>query len=100
VLLCVYDVPMPPPLDAARQIGSVFGVAMVLVPDGAGPRIGLRWTMEAATRDAPLNPDLRPLALTNPAGRSLRMLEALARGQSDSFDLALLDGSLAVTVTV
>ena len=99
VLLSVYDVPMPEPLHQKRVIGSVFGVALVLVPDGAGPQITLRWGAEAATRAEPLNPTLRALALTNPAARALRLLEALAKGGSDAFDVALLDGCLAVTIT-
>jgi hypothetical protein len=77
----------------------VFGVALVLVPDGSGPQIGLRWSSESAQRANPLNPSLRDLALTNPAARSLRLLEALARGGSDAFDVGLLDGSLTVTLT-
>ncbi len=99
VLLAVYDVPMPAPLHARRPIGSVFGAALVLVPDGSGPQIGLRWSSESSQRAHPLNPSLRDLALTNPAARSLRLLEALARGGSDAFDVGLLDGSLAVTIT-
>ena len=98
VLLAVYDVPMPVPLHAVRPTGSVFGAALVLVPNGSGPRIGLRWSTEAPGRADPLNPSLRDLALTNPAARSLRLLEALARGGDDAFDIGLLDGSLAVTI--
>ncbi len=99
VLLAVYDVPMPTPLQEKRPIGSVFGAALVLVPNGTGPQIKLRWSAEAPQRAAPQNPSLRDLALTNPAARSLRLLEALARGGSDAFDVGLLDGSLAVTIT-
>ena len=85
---------MPP-----GRSGSVFGAALVLVPDGSGPQIGLRWSAEAPQRADPLNPSLRDLALTNPACRALRLLESLARGGSDAFDVGLLDGSLAVTIT-
>ena len=99
ILLSVYDVPLPAPLDQKRSIGSIFGVALVLVPDGSGPRITLRWDADAATRAEPLNPTLRDLALTNPAARSLRLLESLAKGGSDAFDVALLDGCLGVTIT-
>ena len=98
VLLCVYDVPLPSPLDAARPIGSVFGIALVLVPDGPGPRLSLRWDAAPATRSEPLLPGLRALAASNPAARSLRLLEALARGGSDAFDVPVLDGCLAVTL--
>ena len=98
VLLCAYDVPLPDPLHAVRPIGSVFGVALVLVPGGTGPRLSIRWAAEPATRSEPLNPLLRGLSAANPAARSLRLLEALARGGGGDFDVALLDGCLAVTV--
>jgi hypothetical protein len=42
---------------------------------------------------------LRLLATSNPAARSLRLLEALARGGAHEFDLAYMDGRLRVTVT-
>ena len=98
VLLCVYDVPMPPPLDAKRPVGCVFGAALVLAADGEGPRIALRWSADAGGSE-PLSADLRPIAASNPAARSLRLLEALARGTSDAFDVALLDGRLRVTLS-
>ena len=99
VLLCVYDHPLPVPLDAVRPVRTVFGAALVLTPEGPGPRLALQWRPEPATRAEPANPTLRALAAGNPAARSLRLLEALARGGSDAFDVALLDGSLAVTLT-
>ncbi len=123
VLLCVYDVPMPSPLDAKRVMGSVFGVALVLAPGGSGPRITVEWRSEAdpapleggvdarpASQDggvAPLPPpasgnageELRLLARTNPAARALPLLQLLARGEFGSLDAALLDGTLRVTVT-
>ena len=99
VLLCVYDVPMPPPLDAKRPIAAPFGAAFVLVPDGAGPAISLRWSAEAAHAAGPLSAALRPLAAGNPAAQSLRLLEALARGGPDHFAVPLLDGHLAVMLT-
>jgi Beta-ketoacyl synthase, N-terminal domain len=99
VLLCVYDALMPAPLAAARPVTSVFGVALVLAPDGPGPRMTVQWDMAAATRSQPLLTSLRPLAETNPAARSLRLLEALAQGGDHAFDLAFLDGRLRVEVT-
>jgi hypothetical protein len=99
VLLCVYDVPLPGALGAKRPMDAPFGMALVLTPSGDGPRISLRWSGEAATDDQPHHPALRALAAGNPAARSLRLLETLAQGGSGHFDVALLDGSLAVTVT-
>ncbi len=99
VLLCAYDLPLPSPIDAKRPTGPAFGAAFVLVPAGHGPRLSIEWYPQPATRAEPLNPALRDLAAGNPAARSLRLLEALARGGSDAFDVALLDGSLGVTVS-
>ena len=99
VLLCVYDTPMPPPLDAVRSLSCVFGVALVLAPDGAGPRLSVRWDGAPATGQQPLHPALLAVAAGNPAARSLRLLEALARGGRHEFDLDYLGGRLQVGVT-
>jgi hypothetical protein len=46
VLLCVYDHPMPAPLDAKRHLVASFGVGLVLVPaDGAGGLAGSRFAL-------------------------------------------------------
>jgi hypothetical protein len=99
VLLCVYDIPLPPPLHATRPIGSVFGAALVLAPDGPGPQLALRWECAEATASRPLNPALLALAAGNPAARSLRLLEALAQGGPHSFDVPMMDGRLLVDVS-
>jgi len=104
VLLCVYDHPMPAPLDAKRHLVASFGVGLVLVPaDGAGGglgRIEVRFVPEAASADAgaPCQPALRALARGNPAAQSLRLLESLARRAADRHALAYLDGRLDVAV--
>ena len=97
VLLCLYDVPMPPPLQAKRPTTTSFGAAFVLTPDGPGPSLSLCWRAEPGADTLPLSPALHGLAASNPAAASLRLLEALARG-GGSFDVALLDGCLAVEV--
>ena len=99
VLLCVYDMPMPEPLAATRPTASVFGAALVLVPEGRDPRLRLRWDAAPAEHHQPLDPALRPLASGNPAARALRLLEILARGESHRLDVALLDGRLVVEIT-
>ena len=96
VLLCVYDVPMPPPISAHRPTAGLFGAGLVLAPDGPGPRLRLRWEAEPARDTEPRCCALRGLATNNPAARSLRLLEGLARGGSDRLDIALLDGRLVV----
>jgi hypothetical protein len=103
VLLCVYDHPMPTPLDAKRRLVAPFGVALVLAPaDGARGLGGItvRFLPEAPSADAgvPCQPALRALAGGNPAAQSLRLLESLARGTADSHSFAYLDGRLDVAV--
>ena len=99
VLLCLYDVPMPSPLDAKRPTAGVFGAAFVLTPSGTGPRITVEWSGEGCGEAMPHNPDFRAMASGNPAARSLRLLELLARGKGGTFQAPLLDGSLRVAVT-
>jgi len=112
VLLCVYDHPMPTPLDAARPLVAPFGVGLVLAPPGqAGGVAGIsvRFVPEAGPGEgesadmgtdagAPWQPALLALAEGNPAARSLRLLEVLARGAADSHAVAYLDGRLDVVV--
>ncbi len=98
VLLCLYDVPFPPPLDAKRPVGAAFGMALVLVPDGPGPCLAAQWQGTPAAHAEPRAPALRDVAPGNPAARALRLLETLARGEADAFAAPLLDGHLAVTV--
>ncbi len=99
MLLCVYDVPLPPPLDVKRPMGSLFGMALVLAPEGDGPRLSLEWQSGTVAADEPGDAALRRLALGNPAGRALRLLEVLARGDGGVVQVALLDGGLRVSVT-
>lgn len=98
VLLCVYDVSFPAPLDAKRPVGQGFGVALVLTPEGIGPWIEAKWEAASAPHAEPLAPALRAVAPANPAARALRLLETLARETPDAFAIPLLDGHLAVTI--
>ena len=34
LLLCIYDVPLPAPLDARRPTCGLFGAGLVLAPEG------------------------------------------------------------------
>jgi hypothetical protein len=106
VLLCVYDVPLPSPLDAKRPMTGPFAVALVLAPDGVGPRVTVGWDAE---RQSSPHPGPHPpagegegvggLILGNPAARALPLLEMLARGGSGMLCIPLMDGALLVTVT-
>jgi hypothetical protein len=103
VLLCVYDAPLPSPLDALWPTGPGFGAALVLAPEarGAIAKIEVDYTAEPADREAaaPRNPTLRTLADANPAAKTLRLLELLATGQAAHFPAALLDGRLDIVLT-
>ena len=120
VLLCVYDVPMPAPLDAKRPTDCAFGAAFVLAPEGGGPRIAIGFSpslqggagggmaaapaLDGCARPPPPGPlpqgeGVRGLMAGNPAARSLALLEVLARRRGGAFDLPLLDGTLRVTVS-
>ncbi len=83
VTLIAYDVPYPEPLHAARPLGAMFGVALVLVPDRSERALaGL--TIQAAHTVAPAtcmtDPELERLRLGNPAARGLPLLAAIAGG--------------------
>jgi hypothetical protein len=97
VLLCVYDHPLPPPLDAKRPTAAPFAVALALVPDGLAParlEIGYRTGRLRAKDAEPHAEALRPLARGNPAAQALRLLEALARGEAGPCPAPFLDGHL------
>lgn len=102
VLLCAYDHPLPPPLDAKRPIAAPFGAGLVLLPDpspgGALARLAVRHRPYPAPEGAvePRGETLRPLARGNPVGCALRLLEALARGEGGACPAPYLDGHLEV----
>lgn len=101
LLLCVYDVPLPVPLEAKHPTEGAFGVGLVLAPGGASAgiaRIDVRYT-SSSEGDAdwlPRLPALHRLAAGNPAARLLRLLESLASHRPDTFSMALLDGRVKV----
>jgi hypothetical protein len=101
LLLCVYDVPLPAPLDAKHPTEGAFGVGLVLAPEGASAgmaRIDIGYTrsLEGDLDWLPRSPALHRLAAGNPAARLLRLLESLAAHRPDRFSMALLDGHVKV----
>ncbi len=101
VLLCVYDAPLPFPLDAVRPTLGAFACAFVLAPDpgeGIPVRLSARYSAEPAAPEAiaPRAPGLRRLALGNAAARGLRLLEAIAFARPDRLAAEMLDGSLDI----
>jgi hypothetical protein len=103
LLLCVYDAPLPAPLNARRPTCGLFGAGLVLSPEcGQQPlaHLSLRYevTPPPLGADTPRMPALRQLARSNPAARLLRLLEALATRRTDAFSMALLDGRVDLRV--
>jgi hypothetical protein len=99
VLLCCYDYPLPPPLDAVRPTGPLFAAALVLGHDGIGPALTVTPARGAAAPTMlDLDPALQSLARLNPAARSLPLLAALARQRAFRHDLGYLEGRLSLEV--
>jgi hypothetical protein len=101
LLLCVYDEPLPAPLDAKNPTDCAFGVGLVLAPEDASAglaRIDVQYTgTPGSTADwLPRMSALHRLTMSNPAARLLRLLESLARQIPDTFSMPLLDGRVEV----
>ena len=104
VLLVAYDCPPPPPLDKKRNIKKPFAIALVLgkTPRDSGyPSISidyLNYKRHAATETRCQNQSLELLRCTNPAARSLPLLESICRKQSN--DVVLPYGHTHLVVSV
>jgi hypothetical protein len=91
--LIAYDAPYPAPLSQVRQIGSAFGVALVLSPLPTATALAqIELTLgpraEASTLAAP---DLEAMRRNTPAARSLPLLVALAGGTEANVTLSYLN---------
>jgi Beta-ketoacyl synthase, N-terminal domain len=103
LLLCVYDLPLPAPLNGSRPTMGSFGVGFVLASESDNSdlaRLTIRYdgTPPAPDSGTPRLRALLDLARGNPAARLLRLLETLALGVADDFSMALLDGRVEVRV--
>ena len=100
--LIAYDAPYPAPLNQVRQIGSAFGVALVLSPlptttAFAHIELTLGQLAEASTLAAPA---LEAMRRDTPAARSLPLLAALAGNTEAGVTLSYLhDMSIDLHVT-
>lgn len=95
VLVCAYDAPLLPPLDAVRRTELPFATALVLLPaprPGALAMLTLRHVALPGAEPAAAE-GLDGLALRNPVARALPLLRALAAGRAAAFTLGLLDES-------
>ncbi|MCC9002522.1 MAG: beta-ketoacyl synthase chain length factor [Candidatus Competibacter sp.] len=92
VILVAYDAPPPLPLQPFRPISTRFGVALLLTPEplpGSIARLhGLR--LQSGVADAMPAEALERLRLSNPAARSLPLLQRLAAGQTGMVALPYL----------
>lgn len=91
VVLVAYDTPPPPALQPFRPVAVPFGVALALTPerlaDGVARLDGLR--IRAGAADA-MSGELERLWLSNPAARSLPLLQNLAIGRTGAVALPYL----------
>jgi hypothetical protein len=103
VLLCMYDAPLPEPLGRTRPTSHVFGAAFVLTPhprDAPLARLRLEWRSAPAwcEESVPDGFELRSLHHANPAARMLPVLQTIARRDSRTLAMPLLDGWVEVEV--
>ncbi len=92
VLLVACDTPPPPDLQPFRSVSTPFGVALLLTPEslpGSIARLrGLR--LQSGAADAMPAGELERLRSSNPAARSLPLLQRLAIGQTGQIALPYL----------
>ncbi len=83
VLLVVYDLPFPEPLNAKRPMSSAFATALLLTgtPTAAGlGSLEIRFEAGDARATPMSDPALEALRGDNPAARALPLLAALVQG--------------------
>ena len=89
-LLVVYDVPAPMPLHASRPVGIPVGVGLLIRPDRTNDSIA---AISIAMNDAASTicdvAAIEQLRNSNPAARSLPLLQAIAKLQSATINIAL-----------
>ena len=94
VLLVVYDLSVPAPLNEARPIATGFAVALVLAPPSSSSLTSIHLRLEEAQQEGACSLQhtaLERVRLDNPAARSLLLLSAIAAGGSQTVSLCLLD---------
>ena len=101
VALIAYDHPYPEPLARLRPILAAFGVALVLAPEPTGrafAALALDYEPGPVAATVLADPGLERARTGIPAGRSLPLLAALARGSRETVVLACGVGHLRVEV--
>lgn len=104
VLMCLYDAPLPPPLDALRPMSAPFGAGLVLTPERdtrSLARLSIQYDPDPPP--APVSPlwdaSLERLAQGQKMALLLPVLRALAAGRPDLVSLAMLDGRLDIEIS-
>lgn len=90
VLLVLYDIPFPSPLDAVEPIATSFACSLLLQPSiTPNSRASLQLTLQPAIQppDSMQQAELEALHQGVPAGRALPLLQTLARNQSSTIVL-------------
>jgi len=100
VLLVSYDLPYPEPLRQARRVEGVLGIALVLVAAASkGKALGaleLELTGDEPRPTRMQEKTLEALRQSNPTGRGLPLLAAIATGGAREITLDYLGGTLRV----
>jgi hypothetical protein len=102
VALIAYDHPYPEPLNAVRPQCAPFGVALVGAPERTSRALAaldVSYGAESAEESRMGDAALEAVRAGVPAGRSLPLLAALARGSRDTIILGYLDGHLRIEVS-
>jgi hypothetical protein len=99
--LIAYDLDYPPPLRAARTVPAAFGLALVLHASPQPQALALlRVRLDSAPADRVDHAELEALRAAIPAAQGLVLLEAIARRQAATVNIAYLEPqTLRVTVT-
>ncbi len=95
VLLVVYDIPFPPPLNAAEPISAVFGSSLLLSPEPsersqASLELSIERDVEGST-DTMTDPAFEALRQGVTAARMLPVLRQLAASEAGAVRLDYLD---------
>ena len=93
VALIAYDHPYPEPLHTVRQIGTNFGVALVLTPHATQTTFAmLEINLAVGIENLPMlaDPSLDAVRASAPAARCLPLLAALARNTPETVLLEYL----------
>ncbi len=100
VLLVVFDLPFPSPLNEVRTITAPFAAALLLTPQATAQSMArLRISLGTEHTDSAMEQaELETLRRGNPAARALPLLQAIASGQEQRLGLNYGANSLIIEV--